>query len=232
MATCPVSDYSSSVSELFILCFNLLVLCFTFTRAIRPLFQIYKGYSYSVSDLQGLLVLCFRFTRATRPLFQIYKGYSSSVSDLQGLLILCFRFTRVVRLLFQIYKAYWSSVSDLQGLLILSDLSQFPRATHPLFQIYKAYWSSVSDLQGLFILCFRFTRATHPLFQLICPLFQIYVTIWKWWYLSVVFCCRVLFLSSFHGSSWLIKVSDLFTLSYPHLFQIRYCSKVSTYNNF
>ena len=26
----------------------------------------------------------------------------------------------------------------------------------------------------------------------------------------------------FHGSSWLIKVNDLFTLSYPHLFQIWY----------
>ena len=29
----------------------------------------------------------------------------------------------------------------------------------------------------------------------------------------------------FHGSSWLIKVNDLFTLSYPHLFQIWYCKR-------
>ena len=58
------------------------------------------------------------------------------------------------------------------------------------------------------------------------------VTTWKRWYLSLVFCCRVLFLSSFHGRSWLIKVNDFFTLSFPHLFQIRYCSNVSTYNNF
>ena len=96
---------------------GLFVLCFRFARAIRPLFQIYKGYSSPVSDLQGLFV----------PLFQIYKSYSSSVSDLQGLFVLCFRFTRGCS----------SSVSDLQGLFDLC--FRFTRAIRPLFQIYKGY---------------------------------------------------------------------------------------------
>ena len=45
----------------------------------------------------------------------------------------------------------------------------------------------------------------------------------------------VLFFSSFHGSSWFIKVNDLFTLSYPHLFQIdiikRFPHTCVTWNN-
>ena len=47
------------------------------------------------------------------------------------------------------------------------------------------------------------------------------VTIWKWYtYLSFSVVEFVPFF--FHGSSWFIKVNDLFTLSCPHLFQIYY----------